>query len=54
MSLHDRGVTPQNKAYLRHVTFPTDPAMIDALVRGTTAALTLLDEVGGEDLDAAA
>jgi hypothetical protein len=51
---HDRGVTPQNKAYLRHLTLPTDPAVIDALVRGTTDLLTLLDEVGGEDLDAAA
>jgi len=51
---HDRGVTPQNKAYFRHVTLPTDPALIDALVRGTTDLLTLLDEVGGEDLEAAA
>ncbi|HEY3848294.1 MAG TPA: hypothetical protein VGL95_14400, partial [Acetobacteraceae bacterium] len=51
---HDRGVTPQNKTYLRYVTLPTDPAMIDALVRGTSAMLTVLDEVGGEDLDAAA
>jgi hypothetical protein len=48
---HDRGVTPQNKAYLRHFTLPTDPAMIDALVRGTSAVLTVLDDVGGEDLD---
>jgi hypothetical protein len=51
---HDRGVTPRNKAYFRHVTLPTDPALIDALVRGTTDLLTLLDEVGGEDLEAAA
>jgi hypothetical protein len=51
---HDRGVTPQNKAYFRHVTFPTDPAVIDALIRGTSDLLTLLDEVGGETLDAAA
>jgi hypothetical protein len=48
---HDRGVTPQNKAYLRHVALPTDPAMIDALVRGVSDVLTVLDEVGGEDLD---
>ena len=51
---HDRGVTPQNKAYFRHLTLPTDPAVIDALVRGTSDVLTLLDEVGGETLDAAA
>ncbi|HVC59212.1 MAG TPA: hypothetical protein VND19_02465, partial [Acetobacteraceae bacterium] len=51
---HDRGVTPQNKAYFHHLTLPTDPALIDALVRGTTATLTLLDEVGGETLTEAA
>jgi hypothetical protein len=51
---HDRGVTPQNTAYFRHLTLPTDPALIDALVRGTTLTLTLLDDVGGETLDAAA
>jgi hypothetical protein len=33
------------------VTLPTDPAMIDALVRGTSGVLTVLDEVGGENLD---
>jgi hypothetical protein len=48
---HDRGATPQNKAYLRHVALPADPAGIDALVRGASNVLTLLDEVGGEDLD---
>jgi hypothetical protein len=47
---HDRGVTERNKAYLRYLTVPTDPAMIDALVRGTTEVLTVLDEVGCEDL----
>jgi hypothetical protein len=47
---HDRGVTLQNKAHLRHLTLPTDPAMIDALVRGTSGVLTVLDEVGGENL----
>ena len=41
------GVFPQ-------LTLPTDPAVIDALVRGTSDVLTVLDEVGGEDLDAAA
>jgi hypothetical protein len=51
---HDRGVTPQIKAYFRHVALPSDPSVIDALVRGSTDALTMLDEVGGEVLDAAA
>ena len=51
---HDRGVTPRNQAYLRHLTLPTDPTVIDALVRGTSDLLILLDEVGGEDLGAAA
>ncbi len=36
------------------VTLPTDPAVIDALVRGTSDVLTLLDEVGGDELDEAA
>jgi hypothetical protein len=50
----DRGVTPRSKALFRHVTLPTDPAVIDALVRGTSDLLSLLDEVGGERLDQAA
>jgi hypothetical protein len=51
---YDRGVTPKNKAHLRHLTLPTDPELIDALVRGASAVLTVLDEIGGEDLDAVA
>ena len=51
---HDRGVTPQSKAHFRNVTLPTDPAVIDALVRGTSDVLTVLDELGGETLDVAA
>jgi len=51
---HDRGVTPQCKAHYRHVTLPTDPAVIDALVHGTSKVLTLLGELGGETLDEAA
>jgi hypothetical protein len=51
---HDRGVTPQNKAYFHAATFPTDPAVIDALVRGTSELLTMLDDFGSEDLDEAA
>jgi hypothetical protein len=51
---HDRGVTSQNTAYFRHLTLPTDPAVIDALVRGTSDRLTLLDDIGGGQLDEAA
>jgi hypothetical protein len=51
---HDRGATPQNKAYFAQMTLPTDPAMINALVRGVSNLLTLLDKVLGEDLEAAA
>jgi hypothetical protein len=51
---HDRGVTPQNKAYFHEVTFPTDPAVIDALVRGMSEFLAMLDDLGGENLEAAA
>ena len=35
------------------MTLPSDPAVIDALVRGTTAVLRVLDGVGGEMLEAA-
>jgi hypothetical protein len=51
---HDRGVTPQNKAYFHEVTFPSDPAVIDALVRGTSELLTMLDTFGGEQIGKAA
>jgi hypothetical protein len=51
---HDRGVTPRNKAYFHEVTFPADPAVIDALVRGMSELLIMLDDLGGEDLDKAA
>ena len=51
---HDRGVTPHSKAYVRHLSLPTDPAVIDALIRGTSDALILPDEVGGETRDKAA
>jgi hypothetical protein len=49
----DGGVTPRNMAQFRRVTLPADPAVIDALVRGTSAALRVLDGVGGEMLEAA-
>ncbi len=51
---HDRGVTPACKAFFHGVTLPTDPAVIDALVRGVSPVLSLLDDVGGVILDAAA
>jgi hypothetical protein len=51
---HDRGVTPRIQAYFHAVTLPTDPAVIDALVRGTSDPLMMLDETGGETLDQAA
>ena len=51
---HDRGITPQNKARFRHLALPTDPAVIDALVRGASDLLTMLDELGGATLNAAA
>jgi hypothetical protein len=51
---HDCGVTPQNQAHFRNVAFPADPAVIDALIRGTSDVLILLDEVGGKTLDKAA
>jgi hypothetical protein len=51
---HDRGVTPQNRARFRHLTLPSDPAVIDALVRGASDVRSLLDEVGDEMLNAAA
>ncbi len=51
---HDRGVTPRNQAHFRQVAFPTDPAVIDALVRGASGLLTLLDDAGCEALAEAA
>ncbi len=50
----DGGVTPDSKAHFHAVTFPADPAVIDALVRGTSDLLASLDEIGGETLAKAA
>jgi hypothetical protein len=50
----DGGITPQTRAYFRHMALPTDPAMIDALVRGTSDVLSVLDGVNSEPLDEAA
>lgn len=49
----DGGITAKCKASFRHLTLPTDPAVIDALVRGMSDVLTVLDDVGGEMLAAA-
>jgi hypothetical protein len=51
---HDRGVTPRTEAYFHEVALPTDPAVIDALVRGTSELLTMLDTFGGEQIGKAA
>jgi hypothetical protein len=51
---HDRGVTLQITAYFPEVALPTDPAVIDALVRGAGELLSVLDEIGGESLAEAA
>ncbi len=51
---HDRGVTPRSRAYFHDVTLPSDPAVIDALVHGTSDVLSLLGEVGAETLGKAA
>jgi hypothetical protein len=49
----DRGVTARNKALFHDVTMPADPAVIDALVRGTSELLTMLDGLDDARLDAA-
>jgi hypothetical protein len=50
---NDRGVTPQCRAQFRGLRLPADPAVIDALVRGTSPLLSLLADFGDEELDAA-
>ena len=49
-----RSVPPQNAAPFRDVALPADPAVIDALVRGSGELLAVLDGVGGEELPKAA
>ncbi len=51
---HDGGVTPRTKAFFHAVALPTDPAVIDALVRGTSELLAMLDTFGGEQIAKAA
>lgn len=50
----ERGITPQNKPLLRGVTLPADPAVIDALARGSSPILDGLDGLNQEVLDVAA
>ena len=50
---HDHGVTPPTKAYVGHMALPGDPAVINALIRNSTDAPTLLHKPGHEMLDAA-
>ena len=51
---HDGGVTPRTKAFFHAVALPTDPAVINALVRGRSELLTMLDTFGGEQIGKAA
>jgi len=50
----DGGVTPQNQVLFRGVPLPTDPAVMDALVRGSSTILDALDGLNQELLDVAA
>jgi hypothetical protein len=47
-------VTPQCKASFHDLTLPSEPAVIDALVRGTSDVLTLLDDLSSAMLNAVA
>jgi hypothetical protein len=49
----DRGLTPANTARIAPADLPTDPAVIEALVSGTSDLLAVLDEVGGDRAEAA-
>jgi hypothetical protein len=50
----DGGVTPQNQILFRGVTLPTDRAVMDALVRGSSPILDALTGLNQELLDVAA
>jgi len=50
----DRGVTPQNQALFRGVKLPADPAVMEALVRGSSPILDALDGLNQELLADAA
>ena len=51
---NDRGVTPRCKAHFRRVTMPTDPAVIDALIRGAGTLRATPDTAGTKTLNEAA
>jgi len=50
----DGGVTPHNKALFRGVALPTDPAVMDALVRGSSPILDALTGLNEDLMDVAA
>jgi len=50
----DGGVTPQNQILFRGVPLPTDPAVMDALVRGSSPILDALNGLNQELSDVAA
>ncbi len=45
---HDRGLTPANTARIDPASIPSDSAVIDALINGTSQVLLTLDDIGGE------
>jgi hypothetical protein len=44
----DRGLTPANTARIDPAKLPNDPAVIEALVNGTSLILGVLDAIGGD------
>lgn len=50
----DGGVTPANQALFRGVALPTDPAVMDALIRGGSQILDALNGLNQDLLDIAA
>jgi hypothetical protein len=49
----DRGLTPANTARIDPAMIPSDPAVIEALLNGTSPVLCTLDDIGGEKSKAA-
>jgi hypothetical protein len=50
----DGGLTPQNQSLFRGVALPADPAVMEALVRGSSPILDALTGLNQEQLDVAA
>lgn len=44
----DRGLTPANTVGIDPAMIPSDPAVIEALLNGTSQVLCTLDAIGGE------